>query len=60
MGLTVANNVPFLVFCYGEERWPFHEVVEIEVKVVIFSERIEVCQVHVEEVLRTKCTEGCH
>lgn len=60
MVLTVANDVAFLVFCYGEERGPFDEIVEVEIEVVVFSEGVEVCEVHTEEVLRTKLAEGCH
>ena len=33
---------------------------EVEIEVVVLGERVEVCQVHVEEVLRTKCSEGSH
>ena len=58
--LTVANDVAFLVFCYSEERGPFYEIMEVEVEIVVFSEGVEVCKVHTEEVLRTKCAKGCH
>lgn len=58
--LTVANDVAFLIFCYGEERWPFYEVVKVEIEVVILGQRVEVREVHTEKVLRTKCAEGSH
>ena len=58
--LTVANNFPILIFCNGEERWPSCEIVKVKIEIVVLGEGIEVCEVYVEEVLRTTCAEGCH
>ena len=58
--LTVAYDVTMLVFCDGEQRRPAHQVLHVEVEIVVFGERIEVCEVHVEEILGTKWTEGRH
>ena len=49
-----------LAFGDGKKRGPFGKVLEIEMEVVVFGERIEVGEVHLEEVHRTECAEGCH
>ena len=58
--LTIARNVPMLVFCYGEERGPAGHVLHVEIEVVVFSERIEVREVHVQEILRAEWSERRH
>lgn len=49
-----------LVFGHGEQRWPLGQIVEVEVDVVVLSQRIEVGEVGSKEVLRTKGAERCH
>ena len=58
--LTVSRNASMLIFCDCEQRGPAHEVLHVKVEIVVFGKRIEVCQIHVEEILGTKWTERCH
>lgn len=49
-----------LIFDDSKERGPSDEVVEVEVDVVIFRQRVEVGEVGVEEVLRLESAERGH
>jgi len=57
---TVAGDVSVLVFGNGEERGPAGKVLVVEVEVVVLGEGIEVCEIHVKEVLRAERAEGRH
>ena len=58
--LTVACDVPMLVFNDSEKRGPLNEVIKVEVDVIVFRQRVEVGEIGVEEVLGLKSAEGCH
>lgn len=57
---TVTDDIPILIFGDCEEGGPFGEVLEVEINVVIFGERVKVCEIHFEEVRRAERAEGCH
>ena len=58
--LAVARDIAILVLGNGEEGGPFAQVVEVEIDVVILGEGIEIGEVHVEQVSRTKRTQRSH
>ena len=58
--LTIARDISVLVFDDSEKRGPLDEVVEVEVDVVVFRQRVEVGEVGIEKVLGLKSTEGGH
>lgn len=49
-----------LVLGHGEKRGPFGEVVHVKVDVVVLSERVKIREIHFEQVLWLKGTEGSH
>lgn len=51
-GYTVAHDIAVAVFDDVEEGWPFHEIGEVELEVVVFGQRIEVGEIQREEVAR--------
>ena len=57
---TVACDISLLILGYCEQRGPCHHVLHVVVDIVVLGEGIEVCETHVEEVLRAEGTEGCH
>lgn len=58
--LTVARDISVLIFDNSEERGPLGEVLEVEVDVVVFRQGVEIGEVGVEEVCRSKSTERGH
>ena len=58
--LTVARDISVLVFNDSEKRGPLDEVIEVEVNIVVFRQRVEVGEVGIEKVFRLKSTEGGH
>ena len=57
---TITCDVTVLIFGQGEKGRPFGQVVHVEVDVIILGERVKVCEIHLEEVLWLKRTEGSH
>ena len=49
---TVADDVTILILRHGAERGPFGEVLHIVVDVIIFRQRVQVGEVHVEQIRR--------
>lgn len=49
---TVTNDVAILILCHGTERGPLGEVLQVVVDVVILRQRVQVGQVHMEEIRR--------
>lgn len=58
--LTVAYNIAVLVFDNSKERGPSDEVVEVEVNVVVFRQRVEISEIDFEEILGSESAERCH
>lgn len=58
--ITVTCDVTVLIFSHGEQGRPFCQVVHVEVNVVILRERIQIGEIHFEQVLWLKGTEGSH
>lgn len=58
--LTIACDITVLVLGHGEKRRPFGEVVHVEVNVVVLGESIKICEIHFEQVLWLKGTQGSH
>lgn len=49
-----------LVLCDYEKRGPLGVVLQVEVDIVVLGERIKVREIHLQEILRLKESEGCH
>ena len=45
---TISRDVTVLIFSEGEKRRPCGEVMHVEVDVIIFGERIQICEIHFE------------
>lgn len=58
--LTIAGDVPVLVFGHSEKGRPFSKVVHVEVNVVILRERVKICEIDFKQVLWLKGTKGSH
>lgn len=50
---TISNDVAVLVFGDCEQRRPLDEVLHVIIDVVVFCERVEVGQIHAQEVRRS-------
>jgi hypothetical protein len=58
-GNTVCNDLAIFLNDV-EEGGPFHEVGEVEIKVIIFRQSIEIGLVHAEEVVGSGAANGGH
>ena len=58
--LTVTSDIAVLILSHGEKGRPFSEVMHVEVDVVILRERVKICEIHFEQIMRLTGTERSH